>query len=1177
MPATDLNPINPFPGLRPFDFEDAYLFFGREGQSDEIVRRLRLNRLLAVVGVSGSGKSSLIRAGLLPYLHGGMMASTGSRWRVAIFRPGVDPIGNMARALSSPAVLGTAEPGTDPEKTTIMLEVTLRQSSLGLIEAVRLAQVPENENLLIVVDQFEELFRFAGAGSRLQQENDATAFVKLLLEATKEPDFPIYVVLTMRSDYIGDCARFRDLPEAVTAGLYLIPRMTRDQRREAIEGPLRVVRAAVSARLVNRLLNDVGDSPDQLPILQHALMRTFSWSQSHHPQAPLDLEDYLAVGGFAEALSLHADEAYEELPGGQHQELAERIFRCLTEKGGDNREGRRPCSIATLVEVTGANIAEVIFVTNHFRAPGRSFLMPPADVPLDETSIIDISHESLIRGWVRLRKWVEEEAESAKVYRRIAETAALHAQKKAGLWDDPQDPSLQDALIWKEKQKPTPGWANRYHPGFAAAMDFLEESRKQRDWKLAELEQHRTQELRRTRRYAVAISVAFLISIALAVFSFQLWRSAVKAKDNATKAAERERKSAQDAREAQKKAEDAEQRAEQKEEEAVAWNEDLHSEAIRSQEQFIEDQQELSNLSDALIDQASPLAAVAARNTKQLVLSQMGNHAEAVNQLNAMLEADPENWSVLFSRGYEYALLGQGKKAAEDTSMYLKQNPQSSNAYLNLAIAQAMLPAPDYAAALTAVRKSIQYYNPSSFDHVFDSEVAPDIQRANGHTVLVANGSALIVALHYEPAVLCALGGGQYLRQFEVYLKDADNFALSHPRSIDPYLLALNWVWLDLRVRPEGYGGLAVSGWLWEQAAKIRPNFKSWARQDYKKFMDYHQKHHDPRYDRLAEWVSRQLNKSFTGDVPNVADAGKKSARELSLEASLQDARGSGDDLMRLAPVQKTLTDAIHEAEKDPKQNDFLVYLLLRRAKLRWRAKDLQGVRKDCLRILKIYPESAEAYYLMGFTESDPKNKRHDFEKAHDYDPASYDASKELSQLAQDPQLMEKGSHLSPGNADNYKQIAQLKLELGKKGNKQATQEALKAVNTAISMRPADQSLYELRCDIEKSLGYSKNTMMAHLVAGYREAGNAEALHGKDAQALVLWLKSLEVISARKDTDDSTLNFELERSIHDISDFIVAKSGTAEAQVFWRNFAHSNISASVRKRAEEEQQRLSTP
>src|SRR5262249_10577325 len=428
---------NPFPGLRHFEAEEAYVFFGREGQSDEIVRRLRRNRFLAIVGTSGSGKSSLIRAGLLPSLYGGLMAKAGSHWRIGLLSPGNDWIGKLARPLASPDVLGPAQDSQPESLQAIFLETTLRRSALGLIEVVRQARLPAQQNVLVIVDQFEELFRFKNRG--LRSDDDAAAFVKLLLEAARQTELPIYIVITMRSDFIGDCAEFRDLPEAVNDGLYLVPRMTRDQRRAAIEGPIAVAETEISPRLVNRLLNDVGDNPDQLPTLQHALMRTWDrWAEEHQPGEPIDLRHYEAIGRMSDALSRHADEAYAELPDERSKEIAKRLFQALTEKSGDNREVRRPAQVSEIAAISHAGPQEVIAVIAYFRRPGRSFLMPRADVPLTAEHVIDISHEALIRGWQRLRSWVDEERESAVLYHRLAEASMLHDQGKAGLWHDPE-------------------------------------------------------------------------------------------------------------------------------------------------------------------------------------------------------------------------------------------------------------------------------------------------------------------------------------------------------------------------------------------------------------------------------------------------------------------------------------------------------------------------------------------------------------------------------------------------------------------------------------------------------------------------------------------------------------------------------------------------------------------
>jgi WD40 repeat protein/energy-coupling factor transporter ATP-binding protein EcfA2 len=526
---------NPFPGLRPFESSETHLFFGRDGQSEELLRRLRRTRFLAVVGTSGSGKSSLVRAGLLPALQGGLMASVGSDWRIAILRPGDDPLGNLARALSSPSVLGSHEDERSADMQAVLAETTLRRSSLGLVELVSRARTKLDkdgeplfhpyENLLIVVDQFEELFRFKQLIEEGHSHEDATAFVKLLLEAVRQKDEKIYVVLTMRSDFLGDCSQFWELPEAINNGQYLIPRMTRDERREAITGPVAVGEGTISEPLVNQLLNDVGDNPDQLPILQHALMRTWDHWMSHRRNGEaMDISDYNAIGGMGEALSRHADEAYAELSDAQ-QVIAEKLFKGLTEKGADNREIRRPMEVREICELTGATEASVVAVIEVFRRKGRSFLMPPpedpltgAPIPLTAESLIDISHESLIRNWQRLKTWVEEESRSARIYKRLAETAVLHKEGGAGLW---RDPDLQIALAWHVESKPNMVWASRYHREFELAIGFLSESVKARDAELAAEEARRKIEIRRTRATALILGVAFLASLLMGYYTYQ--------------------------------------------------------------------------------------------------------------------------------------------------------------------------------------------------------------------------------------------------------------------------------------------------------------------------------------------------------------------------------------------------------------------------------------------------------------------------------------------------------------------------------------------------------------------------------------------------------------------------------------------------------------------------------
>ena len=229
----------------------------------------------------------------------------------------------------------------------------------------------------------------------------------------------------------------------------------------------------------------MGDNPDQLSILQHALNRTWACWEFHGAEGELELQHYTEIGTMGEALNQHANEAFEQLETPERKKICEKLFKALTDLGTDPRGIRRPLKLATLSEIAGTRSEEEVkAVIEVFREPSRSFLMPPAAEPLEPEKVIDISHESLMRVWERLRRWAEDEANSARRYRRLAETAALEKTGKARLW---RDPDLQLALDWQEEQAPTPTWANLYGGDFESATAFLEKSRSERDHELAQV------------------------------------------------------------------------------------------------------------------------------------------------------------------------------------------------------------------------------------------------------------------------------------------------------------------------------------------------------------------------------------------------------------------------------------------------------------------------------------------------------------------------------------------------------------------------------------------------------------------------------------------------------------------------------------------------------------------
>ncbi len=452
---------NPFPGLRPFEFDDRAFFFGRNEQIEELFRKLVANRFVAVVGASGSGKSSLVKAGLSGRFADISAGGTGARWEVISLRPLGRPLNQLATAFvearEARAAMRAPRGRHDKSMAVSRAEARLTRSSedfTGLLDELRLEA---GDHLVIIVDQFEELFRYPHMDAEVDFDERAL-FVKHLLAAARAKDRNYHVLITMRSEFIGECTSFQGLAEAINDSQFLTPRLTRAQRREAILGPIALAHGEIAPELLQRLLNDVGHEPDQLPVMQHALMRSWQVAQ---PARRLELRHYESVGCMASAISNHADAVFERLSPDE-QRIAEQVFKALTDVDRDGRIVRRPLRVRQLVEVAGGRAAQVLGVIEAFRAPGCAFLVPGSDTPIDDESVIDITHEALIRKWGRLNAWVQEEANNGRIYTRLREVADEFKRNPRALLGSYE---AQDREAWWRDALPTPAWARRYSSG----------------------------------------------------------------------------------------------------------------------------------------------------------------------------------------------------------------------------------------------------------------------------------------------------------------------------------------------------------------------------------------------------------------------------------------------------------------------------------------------------------------------------------------------------------------------------------------------------------------------------------------------------------------------------------------------------------------------------------------
>lgn len=532
---------SPFVGLRPFDAKDHHLFFGREKHVDRVLTRLRDQRFLAVVGMSGSGKSSLVRAGLLPRLERTFAVGGRCCWRFAMLRPGSDPIGALASALlqSGPeSNLDPAEPleasaASDSSATRNVaaaqhMRASLLRSSLALSECVRRIGLDEEENLLIVIDQFEELFRFRRLAA-IGEQDHAAHFVSLLLEASARVDVPIFVVVTMRSDFLGDCARLPMLAEAINRGQYLVSFLSRRHREEAIVNPLRAFGLSIEPKLLHRLHDDTRNRDDQLPVLQHALMRTYGvWKRrvaAGADTASLAYEDYETAGGMTKAMSDHANQAMLGFSKAEHR-VIQLLFRALTERGDDGRAVRRPCKVSEVIEVAGAELELVARIVQAFsEADERHFLVVTPKGPLTRESKLDLAHESLMRVWDLYVKWAKREVADAGQLRRLQELNTRYEQGEAGLL---QDPELGVVLKWLTKAQPSAAWARRYDVAWEPVGQFIDDSRaaerarlQREEDRLAEERAAQRRRVWELRRNLAIASVLLAIAVAAIIWGYR--------------------------------------------------------------------------------------------------------------------------------------------------------------------------------------------------------------------------------------------------------------------------------------------------------------------------------------------------------------------------------------------------------------------------------------------------------------------------------------------------------------------------------------------------------------------------------------------------------------------------------------------------------------------------------
>ncbi len=486
--------ICPYRGLEAFQEEHTAFFFGRDALTEWLLDHLRSsqgldveNRFLAIVGASGSGKSSLARAGLIPALKHGLLDSS-EHWPVVICRPGQDPTESISVALSADASVGQRLPPI----RDLMSDLLKDERSLHITVRKALHSTPKTSRLVLLVDQFEEIFTLC------QDESLRQAAISNLVYAAGVTRGQTLVVLTMRADFYGKCAKYGSLAAALSDNQILVGLLTEEELHQAIERPALLVGCELESGLAQLLIEDAKDKAGALPLLQYTLSQLWNGRKNR----VLTVAAYHELGGLKGALEQRANAIFEGLDDKQ-KAICKRIFLNLTQTGEGAENTKRRASVNELLTIGDEPTA----VHSVVQALANGRLVTTEG---KTEAFIEVAHEALIQGWSRLRMWVNEDREFL-LWRQRLRTGLVEWERTGR----DSGAMLRGALLTESER-----WlAERLDDLSPAECEFIQTSSQSRQQDLLARKRQR-------KRITIGLASGLVVALILSAFAgMQWWRA----------------------------------------------------------------------------------------------------------------------------------------------------------------------------------------------------------------------------------------------------------------------------------------------------------------------------------------------------------------------------------------------------------------------------------------------------------------------------------------------------------------------------------------------------------------------------------------------------------------------------------------------------------------------------
>ena len=571
--------VCPYPGLRPFTEEESIFFKGRDLHIRQIAKLLETNKMAFITGASGDGKSSMVYAGVIPYIRAGFFKSLFNSWLIVDFKPQRNPLESLTKAVAEEFDIEYNHFADEFELGFSSLIDLYKSSGYYITDQPDAAN--RGKNLLIIADQFEEFFTYSENFNHGKPSDESYTALNLLLETIRisiTEKLPVYVIFTMRSDFISQCTVFKHLPEFIAYSQFFVPQLKREEISQVIEEPAILAGGSVSSRLTEVIINNLTTGFDQLPVLQHAL--NLLWRMADNGKQQLDLIHLAKIAGISKdvlsdneqkefdawyatlpeyerkyfakpdldnVLNTHAGTLYESayhnflqntnwaeknITADESKMIIETAFKSLT-KIDNNRLVRNRC---TLHEITGIinkphiSEATVCGVLNIFRNEGNTLLRPFVVKGVLETeylsgdTVLDVTHEALIRNWKLLSQWDAEEQANLNEYNEF--NTSVQRWLNNGRTPEFLLPSGNYAVFsqWYNKCRPNKYWILKHDTSQRSEIDKLRTATSRMEKLETFMEQsHKAivaKEKSRKRIIAITICGLLIFILGLALFSF---------------------------------------------------------------------------------------------------------------------------------------------------------------------------------------------------------------------------------------------------------------------------------------------------------------------------------------------------------------------------------------------------------------------------------------------------------------------------------------------------------------------------------------------------------------------------------------------------------------------------------------------------------------------------------